>query len=559
MQGQGDVREDGGDGSSSEEDTATAPVRRRKWTPSVESTAVGPPIIGVYGVTSDVPPPPHSIFFTSPKQPQQQQLQLPRWGANTTPALPQQLPRWGANTTSVSPWGLAKPAVAASPSSGPGTQQPKSPWAATPSGSGFSWGAPKTPAAAAAALAAAPAPPKPTFRFSAAAPAPVAAAPSPSQFSMAAASAASAAVAAALQQQQQQQQQSSLPPLPPASDPTVPTPEALLVDVEALVAAERFPEVIARLTESSTGSLPPLLGQTGTALRVHLVRALEACQRTFDAIVLGRGIEGEVKVHFPAPHPLSFSLLRSLGRAFKAAGKGEEAVPYYLQVVNDLSSMHGTSPESPDTLVALNNLAVLLESIGRGEEAVPYYERSLSGHISSFGQAHARTLTAYHNFALVLHHHKIDLTRAEEYYRIALAGRGVAGGETSEDTLRTKLNLACLLVTTHLSLSSAKDVEEVTDALGMLRHVVAARVEAHGFQHVDTLAARGLYARALHDAAVAGQTTKWGPYVEVEYGQLLKDQKAALGAEHPERRKALESFRAYFRALGRTEDADALA
>ena len=81
-------------------------------------------------------------------------------------------------------------------------------------------------------------------------------------------------------------------------------------------------------------------------------------------------------------------------------GKYEEAEPLYRRALAGREAALGA--EHPDTLMSVNNLAVLLKDMGKYEEAEPLYRRALAGQEAALGAEHPDTLSSVNNLAILL-------------------------------------------------------------------------------------------------------------------------------------------------------------
>ncbi|RFU27453.1 hypothetical protein B7463_g8883, partial [Scytalidium lignicola] len=90
-------------------------------------------------------------------------------------------------------------------------------------------------------------------------------------------------------------------------------------------------------------------------------------------------------------------LLRSIGHCLYISGKYSEAEPIYRQTLALRKKVLG--PEHPNTLMSMNNLAMLLDSQGKYDEAEPIFRQTLALSEKVLGPEHPNTLNSMNNLA----------------------------------------------------------------------------------------------------------------------------------------------------------------
>ena len=96
-------------------------------------------------------------------------------------------------------------------------------------------------------------------------------------------------------------------------------------------------------------------------------------------------------------HPDTLASRNNLAYAYESAGRLEEAITLYEQVLPD--SIRVLGEDHPNTLISRNNLAGAYESVGRLEEAITLFEQVLPDSIRVLGEDHPLTLISRNNLA----------------------------------------------------------------------------------------------------------------------------------------------------------------
>ena len=100
-------------------------------------------------------------------------------------------------------------------------------------------------------------------------------------------------------------------------------------------------------------------------------------------------------------HPDTLASRNNLAGAYREAGRLEEAIALYEQVLTDRTRVLGE--DHPHTLASRNNLAYVYKRVGRLEEAIALYERVLTDRTRVLGEDHPDTLTSRNNLASAYH------------------------------------------------------------------------------------------------------------------------------------------------------------
>ena len=96
-------------------------------------------------------------------------------------------------------------------------------------------------------------------------------------------------------------------------------------------------------------------------------------------------------------HPDTLASRNNLAGAYESAGRLDEAITLYEQVLDDRTHIFG--PDHPDTLASRNNLAYTYRSAGRLDEAITRFEEVLADHLRVLGPDHPHTLASRNNLA----------------------------------------------------------------------------------------------------------------------------------------------------------------
>jgi tetratricopeptide (TPR) repeat protein len=183
--------------------------------------------------------------------------------------------------------------------------------------------------------------------------------------------------------------------------------------------------------------------------------------------------------------------------------------------------------EHPDTVLSLNNLALLLHTQGDNEGARPLYERALAIREKALGPEHPSTATSLNNLALSLHDQG-ELAAARPLYERALAIREKVLGAEHPDTANSLNNLASLL----------QAQGDYSGARPLYERALAIREKVLGPEHPDT-------ATSLSNLAVLlrkiGNTAEAGPLFE----RAIAIGEKARGSEHP----LTERYRSHYARL----------
>ena len=138
-------------------------------------------------------------------------------------------------------------------------------------------------------------------------------------------------------------------------------------------------------------------------------------------------------------HPDTLTSRNNLAGAYESAGRLDEAITLYEQVLADRVRLLG--PDHPQTLTSRNNLAYAYRSAGRLDQAIPLYEEVLADRVRLLGDDHPQTLTSRNNLAYA-YRSAGRLDQAIPLYEEVLADRVRLLGDDHPQTLTSRNNLA---------------------------------------------------------------------------------------------------------------------
>jgi RNA polymerase sigma factor (sigma-70 family) len=195
---------------------------------------------------------------------------------------------------------------------------------------------------------------------------------------------------------------------------------------------------------------------------VAFYHALELGDSTPLAIAVGEPLVEDLGRLLGLEHPDTLNSRNSLAAAYLAAGRVDEAIPLFEQIlaVRQRSLGHDDS----ETLVSQNNLASAYQDAGRIAEAIRLYELNLEVRERLLGSDHPSTLNSRGNLAAAYR----DGGRADEAIRLleqTLADRERVLGPEHPDTQATRRKLA----------TAYQDAGRADEAIPLLERTAADR------------------------------------------------------------------------------------
>jgi serine/threonine protein kinase/lipopolysaccharide biosynthesis regulator YciM len=271
------------------------------------------------------------------------------------------------------------------------------------------------------------------------------------------------------------------------------------------------------------------------------------------------------------------SIRDTLGSTYLFLGEPELAIRQKERCRQLRRQVHG--PDHPDTLVAMNNLAVAYQDAGRLEDARRLLEEALEVMKAKLGPDHESTLSCMNNLASVytsfgqlgraiaLHEQAVETRRvrlgadhpdslssmnnlALAYNRAGQLDRAIALEEQTVELRRVTLGAdhpATLLSMNNLAISY-DHAGQLDRAIALHEQSLSAQRTKLGEDHPDTL-------RSMNNLAVAykhaGQFDRAIPL----YEQALKVQQGKLGSDHPDTLLTLDNLSAAYASAGQPDRA----
>jgi len=237
-------------------------------------------------------------------------------------------------------------------------------------------------------------------------------------------------------------------------------------------------------------------------------------------------------------HSHTMLAAQRLADAYLAAGRADDAVPWFGWVLDGLTNQLGSAHRGVlearrrlgHALVAAQQFPAAITIL---ERAVPQFERVCgTRHIDTLG---ARDELAAAYLAAGQHSRAIDL------YRRTLADRERAQGDRHPQTMTTRHGLA----DSYLASGRAKE------AVAAYKRVLADRERVLGPDHLDTLTARNNLGAAYE---MTGKTAA----AELACEQAWAGFERVLGPRHPDTLRSRATLAHMYRRLGRYGDARVL-
>jgi len=237
-------------------------------------------------------------------------------------------------------------------------------------------------------------------------------------------------------------------------------------------------------------------------------------------------------------HPDTMLASKRLAEAYLAAGRAEDAVPWFQWVLDNLTYTHG--PDQREVIEAQRRLGHVLVAAGHLPAAITVLEGAVPQFERVCGPEHADTLGARDEVAAA-YLAAGQYSDAIALYRRTLADRERAQGARHPQTMTTRRGLA----DSYLASGRAKE------AVAAYKRVVADREHALGPDHLDTITAR-------HSLGAAYQETGMAAAAELACEQAWAGFERVLGPRHPDALRSRAGLAQVYRQLGRYSDARVL-
>ena len=237
-------------------------------------------------------------------------------------------------------------------------------------------------------------------------------------------------------------------------------------------------------------------------------------------------------------HPDTVAALNNLAMLYKTMGDYDKAEPLYRRSLAISEKTLG--PKHPDTALALNNLATIYDDKGSYDKAEPLYRRSLTICEKALGPEHPDTAAALNNLAGI-YRAMGNYEQAEPLYRRSLAIKEKVLGPDHPDTALALNNLAILY----------KTIGVYNKAEPLYRRSLAICEKALGPEHPNTAASLNNLALLYYDM---------GFYEKAEplYRRSLVIKEKVLGPDHPDTASSLSSLAEFYRTMGDYDKAEPL-
>ncbi len=296
-------------------------------------------------------------------------------------------------------------------------------------------------------------------------------------------------------------------------------------------------EVVAKASEAINGRFanePLVEASTRTTLGevcLHLgeyERAETHLKRAFDLRNREQGEE----------HPETIVSMNDLAVLYQTRGRYDEAEALQVRCLELSRRILGE--EHPQTLVMMNALALLYKKQGRHDEAEPLYKRTLELRRRVFGEEHPNTLIAMNNLA-VLYKHQGRYDEAEALYVETLDLRRRVLGEDHPNTILSMNNLAVLY----------RRRGRYNEAEPLLSRAMELSRRVLGDEHPGTINLMNNTAN-LH--------AQLGRHEEAEpiYRRVLELRRRLLGEEHSSTLGTMNALAGTCHGLGRVDEAEAI-
>jgi serine/threonine protein kinase/Tfp pilus assembly protein PilF len=232
------------------------------------------------------------------------------------------------------------------------------------------------------------------------------------------------------------------------------------------------------------------------------------------------------------------ALRASLGSTYQSLGELVNAEPQFRRWLELCLRFKGS--EHPDTLTAMNNLAVLLSERGKSDEPERLFRQIVEAHHRLMGDEDPRTLVARSNLAIILEEQG-QLEEAEPTYRELLESSRRILGDKHPSTLAS----------IHILASSCQERGKLDEAESLYRQALESSRDVLGveLQKLKTMSRL---------ASVLSARGKWKE-AESLYGRVLEVCHRVLGDEHPETLVAMDGLASLYRNLGKLEEAERLS
>jgi tetratricopeptide (TPR) repeat protein len=237
-------------------------------------------------------------------------------------------------------------------------------------------------------------------------------------------------------------------------------------------------------------------------------------------------------------HPDTMLAGQRLADAYLAAGRADDAIPWFQSKLRNLTARLG--PDHRDVIEAQRRLGHALVAALQLPAAITVLERAVPQFEQVCGPGHGDTLGAQDELAAA-YLAAGQYSGAITLYRRTLADRDRAQGARHPQTMTTRHGLA----------DSCLASGRAKEAVAAYKRVVADRERVLGPDHLDTLTAR-------NNLGAAYQKTGKTAAAELACEQAWAGFERVLGPRHPDTLRSRAGLAQVYRWLGRYGDARAL-
>ena len=237
-------------------------------------------------------------------------------------------------------------------------------------------------------------------------------------------------------------------------------------------------------------------------------------------------------------NPETLSAMDDLAVAYSHEGKYTQAEPLLRKVLEVYTRVLG--PENLNTLQAMNNLATLYEDEGKDAQTEPLLRKVLQVTVRVLGAEHPHTLATMSNLA-GLYRHEGKYAEAESSYSNVLQVAVRVLGAEHPNTLISMTNLGVLYL----------DQGKYAQAEPLLSKVLDVQRRVLGEEHPDTLTSM---------ASVGALYRYQGKYSQAEplFRKMLEVRRRVLGEEHPNTLLSMASLALVYDDQGKYAQAEPL-
>ncbi len=265
------------------------------------------------------------------------------------------------------------------------------------------------------------------------------------------------------------------------------------------------------------------------------VNATDAAVALIDQTIL-RPAVAVIDVRFADQPAVAAQLRQTLADRYRALGLFDDAQPLQAAALESRRRLFGD--DSPETVVSISHMGLLLMDLGLLDEAEPYFREAVERTPRVLGPEDGETIDAITNLGVLLEAQG-RLTDAEPYYREALEKRRRVFGEDDPGTPIVIGNLGYLL----------ESQGKLDEAEPLYREALEKSRRLRGEDDAFTLASLGNLGALLH---TQGRLDEAEPF----YRDALQGYRRAMGEDHPATVRAVANLGVLLKYQGRLAEAE---